>query len=202
MLSHSGLTTFSAAACVDGSTAASAWSTGSASVGAYLLIDLGAAPAFPQLIVLSPFGTLDNGTRDGHGHLTSPPAATCLYALEYSDNLSTWTTVANMGWLDPQADATHFNVADLDPKWWAFFYNDQFPAPPAAFDPTWLLADCWAPATFITNPPVGAGFPSSFWPAGTYGAGDGSNHRYWRLRLSAISGGGIPFSELALFTLS
>lgn len=41
MLSHSGLGSFSASACVDGSFAGTAWSTDVATAGSYLLIDLG-----------------------------------------------------------------------------------------------------------------------------------------------------------------
>src|SRR6266550_6622163 len=59
-----------------------AWSTGSASVGAWLQIDLGATPASVQMIRLSPplsFGSPGDYGRGSGGVWIGFPAVTCLY---------------------------------------------------------------------------------------------------------------------------
>jgi len=180
-----------------------AWTTTSASIGAYILIDLGASPAFPQMLRLDPFGYPDWGDRNsdfvpgfeglivpgrdnGRLRFLGEPSARCRYDFEYSDNLSAWTTVARLGWGSCPVPPGYGMLSAS---------NDAKRMTPD--DPGWYLADCWGPATSM---PAVVLDGITWWPAGTYGFGDGAAHRYWRLRLTAIAGGGIPFSELSLYT--
>jgi hypothetical protein len=81
-LSHSGMTVFTAAACVDDVLNVAAWGTDSAVTGAWLQIDLGAG-------VARGFRTCRIRVQDGAGGTYAG-----IYDVEYSDNGSVWTKAA------------------------------------------------------------------------------------------------------------